>query len=152
MDKIKLLLVDDEEDFVKALSERIKMRKIGSDIALDGETALEMVNDQVPDVMVLDIKMPGIDGIEVLRRIKKQYPKIQVIILTGHGTQKEVDQVKKLGAFEVHKKPVDIDVLVDGIKRAYKSVDRMMTAITFAEAGEVDTARKYLEDENNEKG
>ncbi len=146
MDKIKLLLVDDEEDFVKALSERIKMREIGSDIALNGEAALEMVENQIPDVIVLDIRMPGIDGLEVLERIKKTYPNVQVIILTGHGTEKEMEQARRLGAFEVLRKPVDIDMLVDGVKKAYKKAERMMTAVTFAEAGESDTAREYLQD------
>lgn len=144
MDKIKLLLVDDEEDFVKALAERIKMRKVGSQIAFNGEMALEMVNDEVPDVMVLDIRMPGIDGLEVLKKVKQQYPKVQVIILTGHGTQQEVEKAKSLGAFSTFKKPVDINTLLDSIKQAYSQIDRTMSAVTFAEAGEADTAREYL--------
>ena len=86
MKNMKVLLVDDEEEFVKALAERLKMRDLRSDTVLDGEEALSFVEDQEPDVMVLDLKMPGIDGMEVLRQVRKAYPNIQVIILTGHGT------------------------------------------------------------------
>jgi DNA-binding response OmpR family regulator len=70
MKQIKILLVDDEEDLVRTLSERMNMRNFGTDIALNGEAALKLVENEVPDVMVLDLKMPGIDGMEVLRRIK----------------------------------------------------------------------------------
>ncbi|MBA4358592.1 MAG: response regulator, partial [Desulfovibrio sp.] len=79
--KIKLLLVDDEENFINTLAERMNMRDMGSDVAHDGETALEMVKDEAPDVMVLDLRMPGIDGVEVLRKVKKMHPQVQVIIL-----------------------------------------------------------------------
>jgi len=120
MDKIKLLLVDDEEDFVKTLSERIKIRKLGSKIAFNGEEALEMIDNQIPDVMILDIKMPGIDGMEVLRRVKSNYPNVQVIILTGHGTENEIQEALRLGAFASFQKPVDIDVLMESIINAYK--------------------------------
>lgn len=92
MEKFKVLLVDDEEEFVKALSERLQMRGLGSDLAFDGEQALQIVKDQEPDVMVLDLKMPGIDGMEVLRRVRKAYPQVQVIILTGHGTEKDAEE------------------------------------------------------------
>ena len=150
MDKIKLLLVDDEEEFVKALSQRIKMRQIKSDVALNGEKALEMVENEVPDVIVLDIRMPGIDGLEVLRRVKRDYGDVQVIILTGHGTDKEMEEAKRLGAYDVYKKPVDIDTLIDGIRKAYKKAERTLTAITFAEAGERDTALEYLQEEGGD--
>ena len=119
MKQIKILLVDDEEDFVKSLAERIKMREMGSDVALNGEEALRIVKDQVPDVMVLDLKMPGIDGLEVLRRVKKAYPQVQVIILTGHGSDKDEKTARRLGAFDYLQKTVQNDDLVQHIKRAY---------------------------------
>jgi DNA-binding NtrC family response regulator len=150
MKKIKLLLVDDEKEFVTSLAERIKMREMGSDIALNGEEALQIVSDQVPDVMVLDLKMPGIDGMEVLRRVKKAYPDVQVIILTGHGSEKDEKDARRLGAFDYLQKPVDIDKLVQYIKRAYKNkIESSMLAATFAEAGEFDTAREIMDSEKD---
>lgn len=145
MAKIKVLLVDDEEDFVRALSERMKMRDLGPEIALNGEKALEIVEDEVPDVMVLDLRMPGIDGMEVLRRVKKAYPQVQVIILTGHGTDKDEREARKLGAYEYLQKPVDIDVLVKTLGEAYREkVEDAMVAATFAEAGDFKTAKEVM--------
>ena len=100
MEKIKILLVDDEKEFVETLSERIRMREHDSDVALNGEQALKKMDDDLPDVVVLDLKMPGMDGMEVLRRIRKAYPKVQVIMLTGHGSEKDEEEARKLGAFE----------------------------------------------------
>lgn len=148
MDKFKILLVDDEEDFVKTLSERLQMRDMDSNTAFDGEQALQVVRDGVPDVMVLDLKMPGIDGLEVLRRVKKQYPAVQVIILTGHGSEKDEEQARRLGAFAYLQKPTNLDTLVDTLKRAYRNkVEKSMVAAAFAEAGEADTAREIMKDE-----
>ncbi len=146
MEQIKILLVDDEEEFVKTLAERIQMRDLGPDIALNGEQALKIVDNQVPDVMVLDLKMPGIDGMEVLRRIRKAYPKVQVIILTGHGTEKDEKEARHLGAFEYLQKPVEIERLVQTIRRAYRSkIEGPMAAAAFAEAGDYETAEEILE-------
>ena len=145
MKEIKVLLVDDEEDFVKSLSERIKMRDLDSEIALNGEEALKLVDDEVPDVMVLDLKMPGIDGMEVLRRVKKAYPKVQVIMLTGHGSEKDEKEARRLGAFEYLEKPTSIDTLIKHIKRAFKGFDKSMAAAALAEAGDYKTAKEVLE-------
>lgn len=152
MQKIKVLLVDDEEDFVKALAERLRMRDLGSEIALNGEKALEVVEDEVPDVMVLDLRMPGIDGLEVLRRVRKAYPQVQIIILTGHGTVKDEREARKLGAYEYLQKPVDIDVLVKTLREAYREkVEDAMVAATFAEAGDFRTAREVMEGDKKKK-
>lgn len=151
-DKIKILLVDDEQEFVNTLSERIQMREIGANVALNGEQALEFVDNEVPDVMVLDLRMPGIDGIEVLRRVKKQYPKVQVIILTGHGSEKDEEEAKRLGAFDYLQKPVEVDTLVTRIRKAYKQqIERSFMAGTFAEAGEFDTAKQYMDKDKDKK-
>jgi DNA-binding response OmpR family regulator len=100
----------------------------------------------VPDVMVLDLKMPGIDGMEVLRRIRKAYPEVQVIILTGHGTEKDEKEARKLGAYEYLQKPVDIERLIDTIKNAYRrKIEDPMTAAAFAEAGDYQTAKEILD-------
>jgi len=151
MEKIKILLVDDEQEFVETLSERIKMREHDSEVALDGEQALKKMQDDIPDVVVLDLKMPGIDGMEVLRRIRKAYPKVQVIMLTGHGSEKDEEEARKLGAFEYLEKPVEIDKLMKKIKKAYKSkFESSMMAATFAEAGEFDTAKEIRDSDEEE--
>jgi DNA-binding response OmpR family regulator len=155
MEKIKILLVDDEKEFVETLSERIRMRDHDSKVALNGEEALKHIDDDLPDVVVLDLKMPGIDGMEVLRRIRKAYPNVQVIMLTGHGSDKDEKEARKLGAFEYLQKPVEIDTLMKKIKKAYKQkFENSMMAATFAEAGEFDTAKDILkaDEENDEKG
>lgn len=151
MQKIKILLVDDEEKFVKTLSERIQLRDQKSDIALNGEQALKSVDEDTPDVMVLDLKMPGMDGMEVLRRIKEAYPEVQVIMLTGHGTEKDEKEARHLGAFEYLQKPIGIESLMQHIKRAYKNkIESGMTAATFAEAGDFDTAKKIMDHKPDE--
>jgi DNA-binding response OmpR family regulator len=143
MKNMKVLLVDDEEEFVQALAERLKMRDLRSDTVFDGEEALSFVEDQEPDVMVLDLKMPGIDGMEVLRQVRKVYPNIQVIILTGHGTEKHEEEAKRLGAFDYLEKPVNLDVLVKKMKAAYRrKLEDTMVAATFAEAGDFESAKK----------
>jgi two-component system, OmpR family, response regulator CpxR len=114
----KVLLVDDEREFVQTLSERLGMRDIGSAAAFDGESALAMVNEEEPEVMLLDLRMPGINGIEVLKRVKAEHPDIEVVILTGHGTDVDRKECMALGAFAYLEKPVDIDVLSETLKRA----------------------------------
>ncbi len=121
MEQIKILLVDDEDDFVKSLSERMQMRDLDTDVALNGEQALEILDEDVPDVMVLDFKMPGIDGIEVLKRVRKSYPDVQVIMLTAHGSEKNEQEARRLGVFEYLHKPTGINKLVETIKKAYTS-------------------------------
>ena len=153
MEKIKILLVDDEKEFVETLSERIRMREHDSDVALNGEQALKKIDDDLPDVVVLDLKMPGMDGMEVLRRIRKAYPKVQVIMLTGHGSEKDEEEARKLGAFEYLQKPVEIETLMKKVKKAYKNkFESSMMAATFAEAGEFDTAKEIRDsdEEQNE--
>lgn len=118
----KVLLVDDERDFVQTLSERLIMRDMGSAVAYDGESALSMIKDEEPEVMILDLRMPGIDGIEVLRQVKKTNPDIEVIVLTGHGTEKDKDLCMELGAFAFLQKPVDIQVLSKTLMSANEKV------------------------------
>ena len=118
----KVLLVDDEREFAQTLSERLMMRDMGSAVVYDGESALSLVSDDEPEVMVLDLKMPGIDGIEVLRRVKKEHPNIEVIILTGHGSDKDREICMALGAFAYLHKPVDIDVLSETLRAANEKI------------------------------
>lgn len=145
MEKIKILLVDDEEKFVKTLSERIRLRDQQSEVALDGEQALKRVDENSPDVMVLDLKMPGMDGLEVLRRVKENFPEVQVIMLTGKGTDEDEKEARRLGAFEYLRKPIEIESLMKHIRRAYKSkIEGPLTAATFAEAGDFNTAKEVM--------
>ena len=118
----KVLLVDDEREFVQTLSERLLMRDMGSAVAYDGESALNMIAEDEPEVMILDLKMPGIDGIEVLRRVKETRPEIEVIILTGHGSDADRETCMKLGAFAYLQKPVDIELLSETLKRANEKI------------------------------
>lgn len=118
MSDLKLLLVDDEEEFVRALAERLEIRGFHPRIALNGEEALKMVEDEAPDLVVLDLRMPGMSGMEVLRRIKRDSPAIQVIILTAHGSEKDRKLALQLGAFEQLQKPVQIKDLISTMKEA----------------------------------
>ena len=118
----KILLVDDEKDFVHTLSERLETRNIESSVVYNGEEALDFVKDDEPDVMVLDLMMPGIDGLEVLRRVKRDHPYVEVIILTGHGSDREETLANELGAFAYLHKPVDLDILARTMKEAYQKV------------------------------
>lgn len=117
---ITVLLVDDEVAFANTLAQRLKMRDFKVGIAYDGEQALSKVREKRPDVIVLDLKMPGIQGMEVLQEIKKAYPDIQVIVLSGHGTDKDEEEARRLGGFDFLKKPADIDHLEHRIKAAFK--------------------------------
>jgi two-component system response regulator CpxR len=125
----KVLLVDDEREFVQTLSERLLLREMGSAVAYDGESALSLIRDDEPEVMILDLKMPGIDGIEVLRRVKKTNPDVEVIILTGHGSEADREICMKLGAFAYLQKPVDIDLLSSRLKEANEKIQKKKTSI-----------------------
>jgi len=120
----RVLLVDDEREFVQTLSERLQMRDMGSAVAYDGESALALVREDEPEVMILDLKMPGIDGIEVLRQVKSTRKEIEVIILTGHGSEKDREVCMQLGAFAYLQKPVDIDLLSQTLKQANEKIRR----------------------------
>jgi CheY-like chemotaxis protein/cytidylate kinase len=124
----KVLLVDDEREFVQTLSERLLMRDMGSAVAYDGESALAMISEDEPEVMILDLKMPGIDGIEVLKRVKQSRPEIEVIILTGHGSEQDRQTCLDLGAFAYLQKPVDIELLTGTLKKANEKMRQNLAA------------------------
>lgn len=115
----KVLLVDDEREFVDTLSERLQIRDMGAAVAFDAESAMEVVAHDEPDVMIIDLKMPGINGMEMLQRIKKTRPNIEVIVLTGHGSMEDEEQCMAMGAFAYLQKPVDIDALGDILNKAH---------------------------------
>ena len=160
MHKIKVLLVDDEEEYVRTMAERMQMRDVGSRVALNGEEALQMVEDDPPDVMVLDLRMPSINGMEVLERVKSEHPNVQVVILTGHGSEQDEKEARRLGAFHYLQKPADTNQILSVIKSAWsksveaaaefvkesrKEIDRSMTAAAFAEGGAPELAVEAMQ-------
>jgi len=118
----KVLFVDDEKEFVQTVSERLISRDVGTFGVFNGEDALNVIAEDRPDVMVLDLKMPGIYGVEVLRQAKEMAPEVEVIILTGHGTHQDMMDCMQLGAFAYMNKPVDIEELSANIKAANEKV------------------------------
>lgn len=114
----KVLLVDDEREFVTTLAERLSLRGIPAKTAFDGEEALRMIESDPPNVVVLDLMMPGIGGVEVLNRIKALFPKIQVILLTGHGSTRDGIEGMHMGAFDYLMKPLSIEELIEKLKKA----------------------------------
>lgn len=116
----KVLLVDDEEQFVEVLSQRLSSRNFNVETAFNGDDAIEIVNARDVDVVILDVVMPGRDGIETLREIKRIRPITEVIMLTGHGTVETAIQGMKLGAYDYLMKPTDTTELVDKITKAHQ--------------------------------
>ena len=115
MDEPSILLIDDEEAFVTTLQERLEMRGFSARAALDGQSGLDMIAEEPPDVVVLDLRMPGISGVEVLRRIRRQWPGLPVIMLSGHGSDLDFETCTHLGTALYHKKPLDINTLIDSV-------------------------------------
>jgi len=118
--KTRILIVDDEEEFVKALSERLTIRDYDVTTSLSGEDAVEKVKHYLFDVVILDVAMPGMSGIETLREIKKIKPLTEVIMLTGHATVETAIEGLKLGALDFLLKPCETDDLVVKIDKAYE--------------------------------
>ncbi len=117
--KSRLLLVDDEEQFVEALSERLSMRDYDVTTSLTGEDAIEKIKNYNFDVVILDVRLPGIEGAEVLREIKNLKPLAEVIMLTGHGTVEMAIEGMKLGAFDFLMKPCETEDLTAKIDKAH---------------------------------
>lgn len=118
MNTLKVLLVDDEEEFVGALAERLELRGIEASIATSGKEALERIDADKPNLVVLDVLMPGLGGLDVLNQIRKTDPQIRVILLTGRGSAQGDDLGVPLGAFDYLIKPVNIDDLIMKMKDA----------------------------------
>lgn len=116
--KAKILLVDDEEDFLSTLAERLEIRGLDVHTAASGELALVKAGLESFDLIVLDLAMPGMDGIETLKRIKAQQPEAEIIMLTGQGSIKTSMEAMKLGAEDFMEKPVNITDLLERISDA----------------------------------
>jgi len=117
---LEILIVDDEVEFAEAFAERLQLRGFTAHIAYSGEQALRIVDQGAINIMVLDLKMPGMDGLEVLRRVKKSHPEVEVIMLSGHGSEMDEDYGRNLGAFAYLRKPADIGDILEAVKRAEK--------------------------------
>ena len=130
----RILLVDDEVDFVEMLS--LRLNEVGERVtpAYSGREGLEILGQRAIDVVILDIRMPGMDGIETLREIKKRFPLVEVIMLTGHGTTETAVEGMKLGAFDYLMKPADFDELLLKLEKARKRKDEQEERIRKAEA------------------
>jgi DNA-binding NtrC family response regulator len=133
---LNVLFVDDEEDFLETLLKRMKKRDVKVKGVESGEKALELLDMEPVDVIVLDVRMPGMDGIQTLREIKKRYPLVEVIMLTGHASLEVAIEGMELGAFDYLMKPVDIDELLYKIQDAYKKKLIQIEKIKYMEAAE----------------
>ncbi len=114
----KVLLVDDAIDFVAYMKKRLEARGMEISTAFRGQEALDIIKAQPLDVVVLDVLMPGMDGIETLQEIKKIKPDLAVVMLTGHGTVESASEGMKLGAVDFLLKPCDLDSLLNAINQA----------------------------------
>lgn len=113
-----ILLVDDEVEFVSTLAERLELRGINARVAYDGESALKAVAENEPQVMVLDVMMPGIKGLDVLQRVREERPKVRVILLTGQGKTRDGIEGMRYGAFAYMMKPLDLEELIRTLSEA----------------------------------
>ncbi|MFH1060678.1 MAG: response regulator [Pseudomonadota bacterium] len=120
MSDIRVMLVDDEPDFMEPLTNRLVLRKLDVCTATNGADALALLDQQPVDVVVLDVKMPGMSGLEVIRQLKKNHPLVEVIMLTGHANLEASIEGMEAGAFDYLLKPAQIDELVYKIQDAFQ--------------------------------
>jgi DNA-binding NtrC family response regulator len=120
---IRILVVDDEEDFLESIVMRIELRGYRVHGVASGTAALEFLADHPDevDVVLLDIKMPGMDGLETLREIKQRFPELETIVVTGHASQEFSRLGRELGAFDYLIKPIRLDTILESIEAAYRS-------------------------------
>lgn len=118
MKDIKVLVADDEVEFANTLVTRLKLRDFKASMANSGKATIASIEKDKPDVLILDLKMPDLDGLEVLGKLREVAPDVQVIIVTGHGSFEAGREGMELGAFDYIMKPVDLSLLVEKIKDA----------------------------------
>jgi len=129
----KVLIVDDEKDFVEIFSMRLETQGEKVSTAFSGNEALQVLENTAIDVVILDIRMPGMDGIDTLKQIKKLYPNVEVILLTGHGSTETAVEGMKLGAFDYLMKPADFEDIKTKLENARKRKDEQEERIRQAE-------------------
>ena len=120
-DKIKLLIVDDEVKFLNSIAKRLEMRDFDVTKATNGHDALKIAEEEKFDLVLLDLKMPGLNGKQVLEILKKEHKYLEVIILTGHGSVDSAVECTRLGAFDYLPKPYELDDLLEKLKKAYEA-------------------------------
>jgi DNA-binding NtrC family response regulator len=118
--KARILIVDDEAEFVEALAERLTIRDYDVTTSFNGEDALEKIKQYNFDVVFLDVRMPGMDGLEVLREVRNIKPLTEVIMLTGHATVETAIEGMRVGAFDFLLKPCETEALIEKIEKAYE--------------------------------
>ena len=118
MTGLRVLLVDDEVEFLEPTAERLKRRQVECTAVTSGAAALAELARAPFDCAIIDVKMPGMDGLTLLRSVRQDHPRVAVILLTGHASVELGVQGMELGAFEYLMKPVDIDELLDTVRRA----------------------------------
>ena len=121
MDAWNILLVDDEVEFISTLAERLELRGVNVRVTYDGESALKAVAENEPQVMVLDVMMPGMKGLDVLQRVKEEHPRVRVILLTGQGKTRDGIEGMRYGAFAYLMKPLDLEELIHTLREAINS-------------------------------
>ena len=114
----KVLLVDDEKEFLEIMSERMKARDMEVTTATSAQQALEIIEKESFDAIILDFQMPGMDGMDALKAIKAKKPELQIILLTGYATVEKSVEAMKIGATDFIEKPADLEVLAEKIKSA----------------------------------
>lgn len=120
-DKIRLLIVDDEVKFLDSIAQRLEMRGLHVTKASNGQDAVQIARNQKFDLALLDLKMPGMEGKQVLEILKKEHKHIEVVILTGHGSLESAVECTKLGAYGYLPKPYELDSLLEILKEAYEA-------------------------------
>ena len=118
MADLALLFVDDEIDFLEPLCSRLSRRGVSCTLATSGDVALGLAAAAAFDCAIVDVKLPGMDGLELLRRLRREYPGLPVVLLTGHASVELGVEGMDLGAFDYLLKPIDLDELLDVVRRA----------------------------------
>ena len=138
MEKLKMMLVDDEERYLTTTQKLLERKGVEVWVSPSGKEALEILKRQIIHVVVLDVKMPGMDGNETLRAIKAAYPLVEVIMLTGHATVDSAIDGLKSGAFDYLMKPADIDEVLEKAMSAFEKRQRLEEKIRIAQS------KKYM--------
>jgi DNA-binding NtrC family response regulator len=134
MEKMRLMLVDDEERFLSTTQKLLSRKGYEVLTATSGGEALETLSTKNIHVVILDVKMPGMDGITTLKEIKKRFPLVEVIMLTGHGTIESAVDGLKSGATDYLTKPADIDELIEKAEEAFEKRQRLEEKIRMAQS------------------
>ena len=151
MEKMKIMLVDDEERYLQTTKKLIEKKGYEVLTALSGEEALEKLKPQNVHVVILDVKMPGMDGNQTLKAIKTLYPLVEVIMLTGHGTMDSAIDGLKSGAFDYLVKPADIDDIIEKAMEAFEKRQHREEKIRVAQAKKyMRSPREILKDNDDE--